>query len=94
MNKLAVTMLSTLLITGCATDTAELRKIDARLSVVEARLYGFDKELTEMNDYLRKKDTWDRNHIEKHNKAVNTLQEQINLHETRIKELMPIYNQH
>lgn len=86
-------LVSTLSLTGCTTVThEEIQSLSARLTKIEARLTGFDKELDDLNSYLAKKSEYDKKHIEKHNAFSKEIKEQLESHNERINNMTPNFN--
>lgn len=88
MKILGMGLVTTLLLAGCATNQDAINKLDAKMTVLDARLYGIEKDLADVHDYLNQKHDADIRSAQKRNERAKKMQEQLDRHETHIKNLI------
>ena len=84
-----------LLLTGCTQSVKQedIQEINARIVKLNARLDGIDKELYDISDYLNKRHDALKNRMKHRQEFEKSVNGRLELLETRVQSMMPIYQQ-
>ncbi len=84
-----------LLFVGCTQNVKQedIQALNARIVKLTARLDGIDKELYDISDYLNKRHAALNNRAKKRKEFEKSVNDRLELLETRVHNLMPIYQQ-
>ena len=84
-----------LLLVGCTQNVKQedIQEINARIVKLNARLDGIDKELYDISDYLNKRHAAVKNRMKQRQEFEESVNGRLDLLETRVQSMMPIYQQ-
>lgn len=84
-----------LLFVGCTQNVKQedIQALNAHIVKLNARLDGIDKELYDISDYLNKRHVAVQNRKHQRQEFEKSVNSRLDLLETRVHNLMPIYQQ-